>query len=402
MIANSYNYQSHVYAQSRQIDAQVTITINGTATTYYDQDIVECKIVEEVSVLVDTMPSNQIDLTMKNTTGTFDIFNNGDPSILLVNRPQIDVKFGLHTDTNGTIEWIPMGTFWVDSWKHDIGSLTVTLTGHDNLSMLQGVSISQIGFGAGQPLRQTVIQALNSAGSPQANIDISLNNITPVNGIASATNVRQILQWAGILANCVVYQDRYGVIQIVPYSTIDKSSSYLTYASSSNAVGSMYSGYSLLFKNSNAPEISTGNGMKVIDHTQSYEVPAVTLNSSVYQVNVKSYDSNGTEHDNIYTNPKFTGSIQNGQSFTIDNPFVSTSTQAQAIANAYFTDSNYNVNYQSNWRQNPVLECSDVCVVEGNYDFSNNSATYKWARIYKQEFEYKGYLSGMTYSKGGY
>ena len=53
------------------------------------------------------------------------------------------------------------------------------------------------------------------------------------------------------------------------------------------------------------------------------------------------------------------------------------------------------MNYEASWRQNPALEPGDIILIEDT--FGNT----KKARITKNEFNYIGYLEGMTNAKGG-
>jgi len=56
---------------------------------------------------------------------------------------------------------------------------------------------------------------------------------------------------------------------------------------------------------------------------------------------------------------------------------------------------NYNANYSVSWRQNPILECADLILVEDSF------GAEKQTRIVRNQFDYEGYLSGITESRGG-
>ena len=51
--------------------------------------------------------------------------------------------------------------------------------------------------------------------------------------------------------------------------------------------------------------------------------------------------------------------------------------------------------YTASWRQNPALECGNVVLMEDSFD------NKKKARITKQEYNFAGYLDGITEAKGG-
>jgi hypothetical protein len=70
---------------------------------------------------------------------------------------------------------------------------------------------------------------------------------------------------------------------------------------------------------------------------------------------------------------------------------------AQRVADWFILESNFNVVYNSNWRGNPIIENADIVIVSNAID-----ETYaKQARIYKQEYQYAGYLTCQTSSRGG-
>jgi hypothetical protein len=60
-----------------------------------------------------------------------------------------------------------------------------------------------------------------------------------------------------------------------------------------------------------------------------------------------------------------------------------------------FREYNLIAEYTASWRQNPALECGSVILVEDS--FQNK----KKARITKQEYNFAGYLDGVTEAKGG-
>ena len=87
--------------------------------------------------------------------------------------------------------------------------------------------------------------------------------------------------------------------------------------------------------------------------------------------------------------------IKEGSSFKVDNPLINSIEHAEDVAKWIIEEYNLRAVYSINWRQNPCLECGDIVLVEDSYDAK------KLSRITKQEFEYAGYLSGKTESKGG-
>jgi hypothetical protein len=135
--------------------------------------------------------------------------------------------------------------------------------------------------------------------------------------------------------------------------------------------------------------------MKYLDFDTMYEVPEITLEKSIYQLVVTQYNTNPDIDpiENVFTNTAIDGT--NGISFAIDCPLVGTYLWAKDIAEWYFREINYNAFFVTHWRQNPVLECGDMILVEDSF------GSEKQSRIIKQEFIYEGYLEGITTSRGG-
>lgn len=296
----------------------------------------------------------------------------------------------INSNTTTTTEWQPMGTYYLDSWKNDVGAVTVTLIGHDNFTMLDNIAYGGPNVGQNSTLYDIAVDVFTKAGITDYNIDDSLKNYTTSTGFKDSVTSRVALQHIGIAGMAAVYQDRNGTMQIKPFQSIDDAQIYMTYAGGSD----LYSGFNPL-NTSLYSEINDGNGMKRLDLNNNLTVPQVSLNTSIYQLNIKVYSDINTSTDYLVNNSNIVGN--NGQSFQIDNPLINTTTQAQAVADWFMKESNYNVVYQSNWRGNPILENADVVIISNGID----EAFAKQARIYKQEYQYQGWLTCQTYSRGG-
>jgi hypothetical protein len=415
MLDSSTDYQSAIYANSRRIDARITFTYQGESTVYDDNWITQITLAEEMSTLSDTIPSDELQVTLDNTSGTFNFLTLNNMNQIIASRPTITLEFGLEiplsqaywndfqsntwsdlstkwNDLPGkivtTMEWIPMGTYYLDSWRKDIGAVTVTLIGHDNLTMLDNTSYGSKGYMANHTLYDIAVDVFNTAGITSYNIDQSLKNYTTTTGFNDPVTCRVALQHIGIAGMAAVYQDRNGVMQIVPFASVENGN-YSTYPGTG-----IYSGYDP-YNTGLYSEINDGNGMRRLDLDNMWAVPQINLNKSIYQVAINVYSTTDASTQLLVNNTSIAG--QNGESFSIDNPLINTTDRAQKVANWYMKESNYNVVYNSNWRGNPILENGDICVISDGID-----ATFaKSARLYRTEWTYEGYLSCQTYARGG-
>jgi hypothetical protein len=229
-------------------------------------------------------------------------------------------------------------------------------------------------------LYDLAVDILQKAGIVSYSIDNSLKNI-PTNGFSERLDSRTALQHIGIASRSAVFQDRYGKVVIKPFTALDASSNYLTYC-----------GQPLSYFGTVYPLVTNGFGMKTIDYDNVFEEPEVSLDKSIYEVVVNVYEATGTR-EIVRINTSING--KNGASFKIDNPLINTEELAVKVADWIIKESNYNAIYKTVWRQNPILECADVVLVEDSFDAK------KQTRIYRQEFQYEGYLNGVTESRGG-
>lgn len=356
-----------------------------TSRQYFDDTVVRFNLLEDMSTLNDTLPANQLSLTLNNETGEFDFMNIESMLKILSSKPEIDMELGLVYD-DGSTEWIPMGTFFMSDWKNDITSKVISITANDYFFLMSDISYSPT---ATTNLRTLAIEVLTASGVPTSRqiVDDSLSQYT-VNPFTERMDCRSALQYIGIAAMSAVFQDRHGNIIIKPFRTIDQASNYYVYTSTQNRLWHYASPTTY-------PLLEWGGGMKYLDFDAMYEVPEITLEKSIYQLVVRVYSTTPDVEpiEYLFTNDAIEGT--NGQSFEIDNPLITTFLWAQDIANWYFREINYNAFFVIPWRQNPVLECADVILVEDSF------GSEKQSRIIRQEFIYEGYLEGITTSRGG-
>lgn len=300
-------------------------------------------------------------------------------STIRTDRVWIDIRI----DPFQAVEWMPTGMFFLSEWKNERTQKIITMVGHDYFNQFNDISYEPKGI---TNLRDLAIDVLTVGGVPTNKqiIDSSLNNVT-VRGFPERLNCREALQHIGIAGVAAVGQDRSGNVFIKPFRAIDESTNYLVYTISQPSLYGYVTPTTYLINDS-------GGGMKYLDFEQMYNEPSISLQPSIYQVVVKVFIGDDPI-EQLYTNARLNG--KSGESFTIDNPLINTIEMADKVAEWFIREINYNAIYTINWRQNPALECADMILVEDSFDAE------KQTRIIKQEFNYKGYLEGVTESRGG-
>lgn len=386
MLPVSKNFKDAVYAPIRKITARIHFTLYGDKTTYDDTVIMNLNILEEMNIY-DTVPANEIKVTLDNSSGVFNFLKLQNMQEIIGSRPKIEVEFGLvfeeepfvtfYQTLEQSIEWVPMGTYYLSEWKNEKATMSVSLIARDNFDMLSEISYEN---STGGSLHNVAVDILEKAGITNYVISDSLKNIS-TSGFPERLDSRAALQHIGIAARSAVLQDRHGKIIIKPFAVLDASSNYLNHAGQNNMYfGTVY------------PAVTNGFGMKIIDYDNVYEEPEITLDKSIYEVVVNVYEPTGAR-EVVFRNSSING--KSGSSFKIENPLINTESLAEDVAEWIIKESNYNAIYKTVWRQNPILECADVVLVEDSFQAK------KQTRIYRQEFEFAGYLSGVTESRGG-
>lgn len=295
------------------------------------------------------------------------------------------IYLDIRVDPFEAVEWKQTGMFFLTEWKNEITNKIVTMTGRDYFSQFSETSYEPMGI---TNLKTLAHDVLTAGGVPAENqiVDDSLNAIT-VRPFPERLDCRTAIQHIGIAGVSAVGQDREGNVFIKPFRAIDESSNFINYTTTQPSLwGYVGSGTYLLN--------DSGGGMKYLDFDQMYSEPVVALEKSIYQVVIKVYsNADADPAERLYINEFIQGT--GGSSFTIDNPLIDSPELADNVAKWYIREMNYNAIYTVNWRQNPALECSDMILVEDSF------SAEKQTRIIRQEFNYEGYLQGVTESRGG-
>lgn len=357
----------------------------NTVRQYDDHFVMSMDCLEEMSILNDTLPANELTLILNNTSGEFDMLNMSNMQSIIASRPMIRTELGLILP-DGSVEYVPTGVYFMNDWKNDVTTKIITVSGRDYFDIFANSSYTPSGK---TNLHDLAVDILTVAGVPTYNqvIDSYLTNFT-VNNFKDSLDCRTALQHVGIVGTVAVAQDREGNVFLKTFPTIDETSNYTNYTSSQTTL------YHYIGSNM-YPLNNTGGGMKEITFDEQYDPPQVSLEKSIYQLSVKTYPNGpaNTSVDYLYTNPAMTGN--NGQSFQIDNPLILSKDQADSVSNWYFKEINYNANYQARWRQNPALEAGDMILIVDSFGADKQS------RIIQQEMSYNGFLRGVTQSRGG-
>jgi hypothetical protein len=331
--------------------ARITEVDFGIIMEYTGDEIIKLNVLEEVDTVSNKVSSNEVSLTLDNQNKDFNILNPTGIYPYLQRKQKIYPYYGLAI-TDGSIEYIPMGIYYLTEWKSDEGTLTASFTARDILDL-----ISQDEFPGASYTTKTLSyianDVLTTAGlaSSEFNIDTALASIT-VTGTLDKANYRDTLQYIAMAGKAVVYADRYGVLQIKQLSGIvlDETIGF----------NSVYAAPSIkLDKLINTIIFDIGGGS-----TRTYTDPSKPADESVLAVK-------------------------------ITNPLINTNARGDDVGAWIITEYNKRFLYTINWRQNPAYEAGNIVTVED--EFGEN----KTVRITKSDFQFAGYLAGKTEGRAG-
>ncbi len=346
----------------------------GVIKDYEDDKLVNLNIIEEINIISDRIPSNEIRFTIDNSSREFNILNPEGFYRFLKERQDVKASIGIEISEN-EFEFIPMGKFYLTEWQSDEGALTTTFIARDIFELLENKEYTSINNTNLYDLAEDI---LLKANVEDYYIDGELRNIS-TNGFDESLDSRKALQYIGIAGKSAIYQDRQGTLQIKQFKVLDeRDTQYIYFAGPDMFTGMIYTA------------VDEGYDMKNITFDNVYREPQIKLDKLLYSLVMVIHNGEEKEEVTFYNE-----GVKEGNSFKIDNPLINSLEHAQEVAEWIISEYNLRAIYNINWRQNPCLECGDIVLVEDSFDAK------KLSRIIKQEFEYAGYLSGKTETKGG-
>ena len=347
----------------------------GVVREYTGDKLISFKVIEEMDLLTSTVPSNEMQFVLDNSDQLFNILNPNGIYRYLVPNQEMTAQIGLLIGEN-KYEWIPMGKYFLTEWTVEEGAMTSTFVGRDIFTKLEAVDYTTL-------LQDTNLydlaeDILIKSEVEKYQIDETLKLI-PTKGFVEPIKVRQALQMIAIAGRCVVRQVRDGAIVIEHFEELTFDTGYITFA------GQEFAGPTV------RPQIYIDYQFQIIDFDTVFNAPKISLSQKVTHVIIKVHETAEIVTDIKFVNP---GVIE-GIGYEINNPLINTQEQASLVADFMFREYNLIADYTANWRQNPALECGNVILIEDS--FSNKQK----ARITKQEYNFAGYLDGITEAKGG-
>jgi hypothetical protein len=361
--------------------ARITEVDFGVVQEYTGDKLISLKVLEEMDLLASTVPSNEMQFVLDNSDQYFNILNPNGVYRFIVPNQEMSAQIGIKIGDN-KFEWISMGKYYLSEWTVEEGAMTSTFVGRDIFTKMELAEYT--GLLQNTNLYDLAVDVLTEANVERYELDESLKEI-PTAGFKAKIKVREALQMIAIAGKSAVRQGRDGSIIIENYEELTYEIGYVTWTGSiATATGEFASVGTVA-------QVYIDYEFQQIDFENAYEIPKITLGQNVRTLVFKVAPTVGEIFDVQVIN----SNVKEGIGYEINNPLINTEAQALEVAGWMFEYYNLIADYQANWRQNPALECGNVILIEDR--FGNK----KKARITKNEFNFTGYLSGMTDAKGG-
>jgi hypothetical protein len=331
----------------------------GMNKVYSKTELFDYSHTQSVDPVSTSLPKTEIKFSIDNADGEYNPYNEQGMAKYLMARQEVKARYGLKLN-DGTIEWIKGGTFYLSEWYAKQNGLTAEFTARDLLEFMSAnyEENHDLSSRTLYDLAKKVLEAAdlpkNSDGSVKWVIDESLKKIYTTAPLPKDTlaNCLQVIANAG---ECVLYQDRSGVLHIEPLKS--DTTDY---------------------------EITSSN---------SYSKSEITLSKSIKQVNVKVHqytEVDGKVEDT--TTEEAIATFMPGETIVVDNPLITDRVRAISVGTWLCTHLGHRMTLDSSWRADVRLDALDIVTNKNSYNTSR-------VRMTNVEFSFNGAFRGTGEGK---
>jgi hypothetical protein len=324
----------------------------GIVKIYTDDNLIRLNLVEDLDLTSGQIPSAEFRFEVDNADRAFNILNPTGFYKYLQERQSIYASVGIEHD-DGSVNFIPLGEYFLADWTSNEGALTATFTARTILDIM--VSYPYENLTAREiSLKQLAEEVFAICKVTSYEIDSSLESVM-TNGLVKRTDCKMVLQMIAIAGCSNLITTRTGVIKLVKADTIGEAIDSITF-------DNVY----------NEPQIELGKIVKTAEVTYWENLEQSTIVSEVV-----------------------TG-INEGETLSLtENTLINTATRALMVANwLLYQRNNRRAKYSINFRGNPTHELADVVEIENSY------GTDKKALITKLDMSYEGYFNAKVEARG--
>lgn len=392
----------------------------GLTKVYSDDKLIDFKTTEEVDALGITVSKNEVNVTLSNYDGEFNILNPSETVKHLISGVPIYPHIGVKTLDSGT-EYVGLGEYYLTGWQNNSDQTTM-LTGQSLFNQLS----TQYGTFRATPgvisfTSATYFNKLMEVyGITKFYTNITLPDIIDDQTMPLGTILEQ-LQSLAIYSNAIVYIDRTGRVCLTSLDPLLKDTIALKTMLSKPVIKVNNELKKLTFNITtlsgfNINPIEIHNNVYAINGTKqiiiNFDKPCmvnstditgggVIINSAFYgsKFAVLTLTASGDVTVNI-TGQTFETSIANrsfinntiGEEIIIDNTLIKNESEMARI-NQYYLNNYYNYNFDVEFNGDPTLESGQLVSIETPFG-------YKTTRIKQVETTFNGGLNGVIKGDG--
>lgn len=401
--------------------ARVEEIFIGMTKVYSKSELFGYTHTQTIDPISTSLPKASISFSVDNSDDSYNPYNERGLSKYLMERQEIKTRYGFKID-DGSVEWIKGGTFYLSEWDAAQSGMTAEFEARDLLEFMSATFYKGLYNPDGTSLYDLAIQLLeyadlplNDDGSVKWIVDESLKNIythapLPIDSVA---NNLQLIANAG---ECVLYQDREGVLHIEPLSDAKADYAITLYNSYSKSEITLSKPLKEVdvkiyqhFAKGESEELYNGvlsiSGTSEITLTYSNTAKNVTatvtggtLDSAEYYSNACKLTVTADGEITIVVNGErleestanaIVVSGTNGETITVDNPLITTRERASAVGVWIEKYLRNRKTLSSEWRVDPRVDALDIVDNENEYTTSS-------VRLTNVKFDYSGAFRGSS------
>lgn len=396
----------------------------GIVREYSGDNLINLNLLEEISPTNEILPAGEFKFIVDNSSREFNILNPEGFYRFLQQRQEAMLELGVEVATD-IFEFVQIGRYYLVDWQSDEGALTTTFTARAAIGTFLEEEYLEAVLGS-RSLYALAEEILLRTKVPYE-IGEALQNIYS-SGYMPKMTLREALQHVGIMSRAAIYCTREGAICIkrLGNTAVDSITFDNVYQEPQVKLDRLVTAIDILvntyFEGSEEKEILNTtlpiNGEETV--YLEYGTPVYNVDAGVTVAGAESYSIIGKYNNGIrltltgasnvsvvitgkellttkttYTLKNAQDKKEEGVTLKVDNPLINDAQTARGVAEWLLTQYNQRAVYETNWQQNPALECGDIVLVEDSYGANKPSL------ITKQEYDYQGYLFGKTTSRGG-
>jgi hypothetical protein len=324
----------------------------GIVKIYTDNNLIRLNLVEDLDLTSGQIPSAEFRFEVDNADRAFNILNPTGFYKYLQERQSIYASVGIEHD-DGSVNFIPLGEYFLAEWTSNEGALTATFTARTILDIMASYPYENL-TAREINLKQLAEEVFAICKVTSYEIDSSLESVM-TNGLVKRTDCKTVLQMIAIAGCSNIITTRTGVIKLVKADTIGEAQDSITF-------DNVY----------NEPQIQLEKIVKTAEVTYWEDLERSSIVSEVVM------------------------GINEGETLSLtENTLINTATRALMVANwLLYQRNNRRAKYSINFRGNPTHELADVVEIENSY------GTDKKALITKLDMSYEGYFNAKVEAKG--